>query len=199
LKNTLENFREFKIILKFFETEEIYRRYFFMNMFDGALTTLGIIIGAYFSGAYLKTIIGAALGAGIAMGLSGFSGAYITERAEKLKKFNELKKAMLTDLTNSLHEKSINLTALFAAIVDGFSPVLAVAFSITPFILTLYGLILFNEAFYFSIAIAIGLLFIMGVFLGKISKEKLILSGIRMMLIGVATAFLITIFSLVIR
>jgi VIT1/CCC1 family predicted Fe2+/Mn2+ transporter len=47
--------------------------------------------------------------------------------------------------------------------------------------------------------IAIGLLFIMGVFLGKISKEKLILSGIRMMLIGVATAFLITIFSLVIR
>lgn len=39
-----KHFKEVKTLLKFFETEEIYRRYFFMNMFDGALTTLGIII-----------------------------------------------------------------------------------------------------------------------------------------------------------
>ncbi|MEM4649344.1 MAG: VIT1/CCC1 transporter family protein [Candidatus Bathyarchaeia archaeon] len=168
-----------------------------MNMFDGTLTTLGIIIGAYFSGAYLKTVVGAALGAGIAMGLSGFTGAYITERAEKLRKFNELKKAMLTNLTNSLHEKSINLTALFAAIIDGFSPVLAVAFSIIPFILAFFDLIKFNEAFYSSVAVSIGLLFIMGVFLGKISRENLVLSGFKMVLIGGLTALLIIIFSLV--
>ncbi|MBS7658231.1 MAG: hypothetical protein QXL69_02985 [Candidatus Bathyarchaeia archaeon] len=191
------NFKQIKTLLKFFGTEEIYRRYFFMNMFDGTLTTLGIIIGAYFSGAYLKTVVGAALGAGIAMGLSGFTGAYITERAEKLRKFNELKKAMLTNLTNSLHEKSINLTALFAAIIDGFSPVLAVAFSIIPFILAFFDLIKFNEAFYSSVAVSIGLLFIMGVFLGKISRENLVLSGFKMVLIGGLTALLIIIFSLV--
>ncbi len=190
-----EKINEVKTLLKFFETEEIYRRYFFMNMFDGALTTLGIVIGAYFSGAHLKAVIGAAFGAGVAMGLSGFSGAYITERAEKLKKFNELKKAMLSNLTNSLHEKLINLTALFAAIIDGFSPVLAVALSITPFMLALSGLISFNKAFYFSIMVAIGLLFIMGVFLGKVSRENLIFSGVKMVLIGVLTAFLIIIFS----
>lgn len=186
-----ERIKEFKKLLKFFEAEGIYRRYFFMNMFDGALTTLGIIIGAYFSGAYLKTIIGAAFGAGIAMGLSGFSGAYITERAEKLKKLNELKKAMLMDLNNSIHEKSVELTAFIAAIVDGLSPVLAVTLSITPFLLTLINLISLQEAFYLSIIIIAGLLFAMGAFLGKISKENIILSGVKMMLIGATAAILI--------
>ncbi|MBS7655352.1 VIT1/CCC1 transporter family protein [Candidatus Bathyarchaeota archaeon] len=186
-----ERIKEFKKLLKFFEAEEIYRRYFFMNMFDGALTTLGIIMGAYFSGAYLKAIIGAAFGAGIAMGLSGFSGAYITEKAEKLKKLNELKKAMLTDLNNSIHEKSVELTAFVAAIIDGLSPVLAVTLSVTPFLLTLVNLISVHEAFYFSLIIITGLLFAMGAFLGKISKESFILSGVKMMLIGAAAAILI--------
>jgi predicted membrane protein (TIGR00267 family) len=188
-----ERIKKFKLLLKFFEAEEIYRRYFFMNMFDGALTTLGIIMGAYFSGAYLKAIIGAAFGAGVAMGLSGFSGAYMTERAEKLKKLNELRKAMLSDLSNSIHEKSIDLTALFAAIIDGFSPVLAVTLSIIPFLLTLINLISLQKAFYFSIVTIISLLFVMGAFLGKISKENFISSGVKMALIGAATAILIII------
>ena len=55
-----------------------------MNVFDGATTILGILVGAYVAGVTNQfQVIGSSLGATIAMGLSGFAGAYMTEEAER--------------------------------------------------------------------------------------------------------------------
>ena len=60
--------KEVGFLLRISRSEEIARRYFVVNGFDGALTMLGIIIGFYVSEpAGLGTIISACLGAAIAL------------------------------------------------------------------------------------------------------------------------------------
>ena len=85
----------------------ISRRYFVMNSFDGAMTMLGVVVGAHSAQASdPRIVIGAGLGASVAMGMSGFSGAYLTERAERMRHLRRLKKAMLSDMPRSVHAKA---------------------------------------------------------------------------------------------
>ncbi|MCK4434143.1 VIT1/CCC1 transporter family protein, partial [Candidatus Bathyarchaeota archaeon] len=71
------------------EIAPISRRYFIMNAFDGATTILGIVVGAYVAEITSESlVILSGLGATLAMGLSGFAGAYMTEEAEREKKIN---------------------------------------------------------------------------------------------------------------
>jgi predicted membrane protein (TIGR00267 family) len=78
-----------------------------MNAFDGALTMLGVVIGAYVAGVLQPlTIISAGIAGSIATGTSGMSGAYMAEKAERTKKIKDLEKTMLRELDNCVHKKS---------------------------------------------------------------------------------------------
>lgn len=180
---------EFIHLLKVSGVSGISRRYFVMNSFDGALTMLGVIVGAYVAGVVNpKTIIGVGLGASLAMGISGFSGAYMTEKAERLRKLKKLRKAMLADLDKSLHNRASRLASLWLATVDGVSPFLAAMVSITPFFLAVSNIISVEHAVLFSISLIMIVLFLLGFFLGRISKENAFLWGLRMIVAGIATA-----------
>ncbi len=64
----------------------IIRRYFVIGAFDGALTVLGIIIGASAFGdleAHKVLVVSASFGAAIALAVSSAVGAYKAERVEK--------------------------------------------------------------------------------------------------------------------
>jgi len=170
----------------------ITRRYFVMNAFDGALTMLGVVIGAAVSG-YLENstvIISAGIAGSVAMGASGMSGAYMTEKAERTKKLKDLEKAMLTDMKDGLHGKSHRFATIFAAIVDGVSPALAAMIVISPFFLANYEIITAVTAFYTTIAITLIVLSLLGVYLAKISDESMIKYGIQMLAVGCITALL---------
>lgn len=169
----------------------ISRRYFVMNAFDGALTMLGVVIGAYVAGILEPMpIISAAIAGSIAMGTSGMSGAYMTEKAERTKKLKELEKAMLTDLKNGLHHKSHKFAAIFAALVDGISPALAAMVVVSPFFMVSSGIITVETAFFTCIGITLAVLSLLGVYLAKISDESMIRYGVQMLLVGCVTAFL---------
>jgi predicted membrane protein (TIGR00267 family) len=173
------------------EVGDISRRYFVMNAFDGALTMLGVIIGAYMAGILNPMpIISAGVAGSIAMGASGISGAYMTEKAERTKKLKELEKAMLTDLTNGLHYKSHRFASIFAAIVDGFSPAMAAMLVVSPFILVNFGLFSTMIAFYSSIILTLASLLLLGLYLAKISDESMIKYGLQMLIVGFVTAVL---------
>jgi predicted membrane protein (TIGR00267 family) len=170
----------------------ITRRYFVMNAFDGALTMLGVVIGAYVSGILYQStvIISAGIAGSIAMGASGVSGAYMTEKAERTKKLKKLEKAMLTDMKNGLHGKSHRFATIFAAIVDGASPALAAMLVISPFFLVNFGIISPESAFLGCISLTLIVLSLLGVYLAKISEESMIKYGIQMLFVGLITAFL---------
>lgn len=167
----------------------ITRRYFVMNAFDGALTMLGVIIGAYIAGTLdAIIIISAGIAGSIAMGASGMSGAYMTEKAERSKKLKELEKAMLTNLSDGVHGKSHRFATFFAAIVDGVSPALAAMAVISPFFLANFGIIDPETAFFACIGLTLSVLVLLGIYLAKISDESMIRYGLQMLVVGLITA-----------
>jgi len=188
LKNTLEKWKKYSEIS---DLGDITRRYFVMNAFDGALTMLGVVTGAYITG-FLEpiSIISAGIAGSIAMGVSGFSGAYMTEKAERTKKLKSLERAMLTDLKNGIHGKSHKFATVFTAVVDGFSPALAAMIVISPFFLVKLCIIGLETAFYMSVSATLTILLILGVYLAKISNENMIKYGVQMLIIGFVTAAL---------
>ncbi len=171
---------------------EIVRRYFVMNSFDGSLTMLGVIVGSYISGVTSPHIvIGAGMGGCLAMGVSGFVGAYVTERAERVRRLKEMEKAMLTDLHESDVARGSHLASLLSAIVDGLSPAISAMPSLAPFYLSFVFPYPIGYAFVFSILINLCVLFALGAFLGTIAQESRMLHGLTMVGVGLAITLII--------
>lgn len=185
-------FKKWKRYNEISNAGQITRRYFVMNAFDGALTMLGVVIGAAISGKLQNStiIISAGIAGSIAMGASGLSGAYMTEKAERIKKLKKLKKAMLSDMKDGLHEKSHRFATIFASLVDGVSPAIAAMTVISPFFIANFGLISLDTAFFSCIILTLIVLSVLGVYLARISDESMIKYGLQMLLIGIITAFL---------
>jgi len=178
----LEKIRRY---IRISEVAPISRRYFIMNAFDGATTVLGIVIGAYVVEITNEFwVIWSGLGVSIAMGLSGFAGAYMTEEAEREKKLDALEKSMLTELKDSVVGKASRFASLWAGIVDGVSPALTAVVCLTPFFLSSHGLFSINFAIQLSIAMALSIMFLLGVFLGKISNRNVLFHGAKMLFVG---------------
>lgn len=191
-RKTRENFRTY---IEISGLGEIARRYFVMNAFDGALTMLGVIMGALMIHGIitlnsLKVIIGAGVGGSFAMGVSGFFGAYMAESAERSRELKHLEGAMLKSLENSIYAKAYRFATIMAAIIDSLAPMLSAFISLIPLILGYIGMIPVVHAAFISIALIFIMLFLLGVFLGRISKENLIVSGIKMLCAGFITAII---------
>ena len=170
---------------------KIARRYFVMNAFDGALTMLGVLVGAYMSGnPNMRVIMSAGVAGSMAMGISGMAGAYMTERAERQRELKKLEMAMLTNLDDTLQGDASQFASVFTALVDGVSPALAAMIILSPFLLVRYSLLSMSQAFKASIIITGLELFGLGAYLAKISGESKLRYGIQMVLVGCLTAFM---------
>ena len=87
-----------KLLVSISRTDDIVRRYFVVNGFDGALTMLGLITGFIISSPVsIPLTINACLGAAIALGVSGVSSAWVSETAERRRALEKLETAMVTD------------------------------------------------------------------------------------------------------
>lgn len=169
----------------------ILRRYFVMNAFDGAMTSLGVTIGSYVTAIDdPRTVMGVILMSGVAMAVSGFSGTYMTESAERAHSLNELEGAMLVDLEETMYGRASRFVSLFAAIIDGSAPFIASIPCILPFAVALLGWLPIHTAFYASVAASLVVLFVLGVFLGRISGRSILMSGLKMVVAGIFVAIM---------
>jgi len=170
------------------EMGPIARRYFVKNGFDGSMTMLGIIVGAWVVNVTQpEIVVTAGLGACLAMGISGISGAYMTERAERKRDLKELESAMITKLDDCVISDATRFVSFYAAIVDGGSPIVTALISLSPFFLLLHGLIAVQGAYLASLVVTLITLFMLGVYLGKVAKENALLYGFQTLIAGVAT------------
>lgn len=187
-RNFLKNFSKYSEISG---VNEILRRYFVMNAFDGALTMLGIIMGAYLAGVIDPiVIIKAGMGAGLAMGISGAWGAYMAERAERSRNMKELENAIFSNLEGTMIDKASKTAMVSVALVDGVSPLIATFIAILPFFLAVYSNISIFVAIALSIVIIMCMLFSLGAFLSKVAGGRIIFNGAIMVLAGIVTLFL---------
>ncbi|MFW9847964.1 MAG: hypothetical protein ACFFF4_02425 [Candidatus Thorarchaeota archaeon] len=181
---------------------EIARRYLAMNAFDGALTMLGLILGGLVSMAALgpetvfQTTLLAAVGTSLAMAISGFSGSYLTESAERDREVEEIGKAMLSDMSHSMYAKATRVTSVVVALVDGLAPSVAAFIVVIPLLLVPFGILGYYMAFYTAIGICMTLLFSLGLFLGSVSGKSIWGYGAKTLLAGILTAVFMFIISL---
>lgn len=203
---TLEGGRVQRIMraLELTQGVEIARRYLAMNAFDGALTMMGLILGGLLTinpaipdQAHLQfdAILLAAAGTSIAMAISGFSGSYLTESAERDREVEEIGKAMLSDMSDSMYAKASKTTSVVVALIDGSSPAIAAFIIIIPLFFVPSGILGYRMAFYFAIGICLALLFALGLFLGSVSKKNVWSYGAKTLFAGIMTAILMVIVS----
>ena len=181
-----------RFLLRITRTHGIVRRYFVVNGFDGALTMLGLISGFLLSApASLTVIINACLGAAVALGMSGVSSAYISEAAERRRELVQLQDAMMTDLQQSAHGEAARLVPLLIALVNGAAPLIISLLILSPLWLANTGIALPISPLYIAVIIALLLIFLLGVFLGRIADISWLRSGLQTLLVALLTAALI--------
>ena len=175
--------------LKITRSKGILRRYLAMNAFDGAMTSLGVVVGSYIAAVedprdVLDIIV---LGA-VAMAVSGFTGTYMVESAERKRRLNDLEESSPEEVPE--YRRAARFVSVFAAVVDGSAPFLASLPCLVPFALANMGLIEIHVAFYAAIGGALAALFAVGAFLGKISETSVIYSGVKMVVAGALVALI---------
>jgi predicted membrane protein (TIGR00267 family) len=181
-----------RFLLHLTRSQGIVRRYMVTNGFDGALTMLGLITGFYVSGNEdLGVAISACAGAAIALAVSGLTSAYVSESAERRKELRELEHAMVTDLDESAHARAARLVPILIALVNALAPLLISLLIILPLWLGRLGIWLPLAPLESAVFQAFVMIFLLGVFIGKVSGEFWLWSGLRTLLIALFTATLI--------
>ena len=181
-----------KLLISISRTNDIVRRYFVVNGFDGALTMLGMIIGFLISATEdLTVVMNACLGAAIALGMSGLSSAYVSEVAERKHALDKLEKAMISDLSDTAHGEAARWVPLWIALVNGAAPLFISLLILLPLWLSTNGIALPVSPFYIAIAVAMMLVFLLGVLLGRIADISWLRSGVQTLLVALVTVALI--------
>jgi predicted membrane protein (TIGR00267 family) len=191
---------EIRMHLSITQGVEIARRYFAMNAFDGLLPILGIIVGGFLSMSHqpasliYQTSLLAILATSSAMLVSGITSSYLTEGAERKRDLEELEQSMLADLRESLIWKASRTTTVVVSIINGFSPFATALIAASPLALVAFGVTI-EFAFLLSILIGLGILFVLGLFLGYVSRSNMIIYGIKTVSAGIAIVILTYFFS----
>jgi predicted membrane protein (TIGR00267 family) len=166
----------------------ILRRYFIIGAFDGALTVLGIILGAaavHAGEEHKSLVLAMSFSAAIALSISSLVGAYEAERVERKINQTTLEHAMLAELGET-HRQAFRFASAASAAVHGVAPLIASLVPVLPFLF-----VSFVDAVWFSIAITLAVLFAMGAYMGRMAKEHMIFSGLRFVAAGLVTAIIL--------
>ncbi len=170
------------------KVQSISRRYFISNGFDGALTSIGITVGALLSGVPDGiTVFKVGGGAAVGLATSGVWSVWEIERAEKLADLHELEDAMLENLEDTEIYRNNKEARVVNSVMSGIGPSIGIMLPVLPFLLE-GTLLTMTEATMASVALGVGLLFSFGAYMGSISKQEWYIAGVRMGLAGLVVA-----------
>jgi predicted membrane protein (TIGR00267 family) len=169
------------------------RKFFINTLFDATFTLLGIVSGlAFVTNSDVRILLLTSVTSSLALGISSGVSVYEAEFLEEEKRLEHLEAAMLKSLEDTRHFRSIRLKALLASFIVFFTPLISCIIAISPFIMTILGLLTLNLAASASIALALITLFTVGAYMSRNNKGNPLIKGARMALFG-AGAFLISV------
>lgn len=188
---------ELELLLRITGSHGILRRYFVVNGFDGALTMLGLCMGFWVAGEdSLPVMLTACLGAAVALFMSGITSAFVSEWEERKRALMKLQSAMVADLGESVHARAARAVPFVVALVNGLAPLSMSLVIVLPMILIRSGVALPWDPLESSITMAFVVTFLLGVVLGRIGGGSWLWSGLRTVLIAMATAAIILLLAL---
>ncbi|MEM0445594.1 MAG: hypothetical protein QXW60_04940 [Nitrososphaerota archaeon] len=189
--------RRLKIILAITETRDIARRYFSLQVMDGAIVGIGLVFGLHISGPHPGHVIARSVSAVmIAMVISGVTGAVISEKAEQEARIKRLEMATLTALKNTLHTR-VSFPAIFlVAMVNGLSAIGALFLVSLPYLAYTYTSGPLELGIAASFLTCITLLLATGVVVGKAAGIGTLSTSLLTVAAGSLAALLIIIVEL---
>ncbi|MFY9605296.1 MAG: VIT1/CCC1 transporter family protein [Thermoplasmata archaeon] len=191
MTNIAERLKKLRFQFSLTKSGAIARRYFVIGAFDGALTILGVILGAYVGEGHAHPelakhlIIGAGVAGGIALAVSSTVGAYEAERVEHLLGHQKLEKAMLRPVEGDRID-AMRVSISVSAIAHGIAPLLSAFVPLIPFFF-----MELDSAVITAIAMTLSFLFVLGAYLGSLIKETIVYTGLRFVIAGLGTAIIL--------
>lgn len=162
-------------------------RYVALGTLDGILAVMGVTLAAsgVASASEPNYIIGlTGLSGGIALALSNSFGSFIGERAEEARNLRELEQKMVIDagaLDDTVIHRQAKKRVYMSMVVHGFSSFVGSFVPVLPFILIANRV----TATLTTIILCFFALVILGIYLGKVSRESLLKTSFEIVLIGV--------------
>jgi predicted membrane protein (TIGR00267 family) len=164
------------------------RRYFVSNGFDGALTAVGVVVGAVLSGVPDGgTVVEIGAGAAVGLATSGLWSVWEIERAEKRAELLRIERAMLSDLEGTRPHRRRRRARAVNAVASGIGPLVGALLPLVPFLFEGEYLTM-TEAGVSGVAVASLVLFGFGAYLGALSERRWLVAGLRMALAGLVAA-----------
>lgn len=170
--------------LKTPDTVPAMRRYFVNTVFDSTFVILGIIIGMALtsdpsSRMVIVTIITSCVALMISTGISVFE----AERLEQTIRIQQIEKVMLRKLDETSIKRTSSHSTLLISLTNSLAPLITGSVTLIPFLV-------FPEsdltmAAWMSISLAIFILFVTGVYMGRMGKKNPYFYGLRMAGAGV--------------
>ncbi|MGM5484262.1 MAG: VIT1/CCC1 transporter family protein [Nanobdellota archaeon] len=152
------------------------------GLVDGALSSLGVVIGASLSN-NLQIILSAGFSGAVANGFSNILAAFTAEKTSQYQKLDKIEKKMLKSLKGTKREKAINKDIIKGGALDGAFSLVGGVLPILPFFFMDTSI-----AIYGSVALVTIMAAYLGVYTGKHSKENLFMSSLKMIIFTLATA-----------
>jgi predicted membrane protein (TIGR00267 family) len=164
----------------------ISRRYFVIGAFDGALTVLGLILGAAGYSTNPALILSAGLATSVALAISSTFGAYEAERVEQDLAHQEVQTAMLRTVGGD-KVRAHRFATIVSSLIHGVAPLVAGLLPLIPF-LFVPTVIPFYDAILIAAGMTLVFLFALGAYLGTITKKGMIKAGVRLVAVAILTA-----------
>ena len=108
--------------------------------------------------------------------------AYNSEAAERKKELDDLSESTLYGFEETVISRAQRFATIVLSAVNGFSPIITAFIPLVPFFFA--KSIPIEYCYWSGFGLAFLILFGMGIFLGKVSRTNLIISGIKMLLAG---------------
>jgi predicted membrane protein (TIGR00267 family) len=178
------NIREF--IAEYFKMS----RYVALGTMDGILAVMGVILAASgvagVAGSEIPNyVIGlTGLSGGIALAMSNAFGSFIGERAEEVRTIRELEQKMMLE-EGKLDDTHIHQEAkkriYMSMFTHGFSSFTGSFVPVVPFLLISSRF----SATIWTISLCFVALVLLGIYLGRVSRESLLKTSVEILIIGV--------------
>jgi len=165
-------------------------RYIALGTLDGILAVMGVTLAASgVAGAggleipnYIIGLTG--LSGGIALAMSNAFGSFIGERAEEVRSIRELEQKMMLDegkLDDTLIHQQAKKRVFMSMFTHGFSSFIGSFVPVVPFLLIASRF----TATITTVVLCFIALIILGVYLGRVSRESLLRTSVEIVLIGI--------------
>ncbi len=193
-------FEDFKKVIRIYpDVKGVARRMFVTNSLDGIVAAMGINVGGFSAKGDPLLLASSIIGGTVAMGvISGIIGVYLSERTERLKEVKDLEKKVASSLRESIYWKAVKILPIYVALWSGVGIVLFPILIALPYLLAGYGLLSLDYAYISSILVGLSLMGILGYYLGRISRENIALSIIRVTAMGIAAIIIVKLLRLTI-